>query len=103
MPYAAAPVEPLQLAAPKAPPQSNAALDCSRFRPICLPRQPSVFTMKPNRRFIVSEDCLFLHIFAPSNATAVWKLGVFYMVQGGVFQSNSNTNFNGTDLAALPT
>lgn len=101
VPYAAAPVGQLRFAAPVAPPQSDDTLDCSQFRPICLPRQPSDFTMKPNKRFTVSEDCLFLNIFAPSNATTDSKLGVFYMVQGGGFQSNSNANFNGTDLAAF--
>ena len=53
----------------------------------------------PNKRFTVSEDCLFLNIFAPSNATALSKLPVMYFIQGGGFGSNSNANFNGGELA----
>lgn len=57
--------------------------------------------MEPNKRFNVSEDCLFLNIFAPSNASAESKLPVLYFIQGGGFESNSNSNFNGSQLAAF--
>lgn len=57
--------------------------------------------MKANKRFNVSEDCLFANVFAPSNATAQSKLPVLYFIQGGGFQSNSNANFNGSQLAAF--
>jgi len=66
-----------------------------------LARNPSDFTSKPNKRFTVDEDCLFLNIFAPSNATKDSKLPVLYFIQGGGFQSNSNANFNGSQLAAF--
>ncbi|KAK8065063.1 hypothetical protein PG997_011810 [Apiospora hydei] len=87
--YAAAPLGDLRFAAPIDPPAD--------------PRAPcaSDFTMKPNKRFTVAEDCLFLNIFAPSHATATTtKRPVLYFIQGGGFQSNSNANFNGSDLAA---
>ena len=47
----------------------------------------------------MAEDCLFLNIFAPTNATSQSKLPVLYFIQGGGFQSNSNANFNASDLA----
>ncbi|KAK2008347.1 carboxylesterase [Colletotrichum eremochloae] len=72
-----------------------------QFRPICLPRSASDFSMKPNKRFTVAEDCLYLNIFAPSNATAESKLPIMYFIQGGGHQSNSNANFNGSQLAAF--
>ncbi|EHA48073.1 para-nitrobenzyl esterase [Pyricularia oryzae 70-15] len=84
----------------KAPFDGN-VVDASKFRPICLPRSASDFTMQPNKRFTVSEDCLFVNIFAPSNATATSNLPVMYFIQGGGFQSLSNANFNGGDLAAF--
>ncbi|KLU82420.1 para-nitrobenzyl esterase [Magnaporthiopsis poae ATCC 64411] len=100
--YAAPPLGVLRFAAPTDPPSTNGTVeDASKFRPICLPRAASDFTNKPNKRFTVSEDCLFVNIFAPSNATATSKLGVMYQLQGGGFQSNSNANFNGSDLAAF--
>lgn len=69
-----------------------------QFKPICLARQPSDFTNRPGQRFTVDEDCLYLNIFAPSNATS---LPVMYFIQGGGFQSNSNANFNGSQLAVF--
>ncbi|RAH60642.1 carboxylesterase [Aspergillus piperis CBS 112811] len=46
----------------------------------------------------VGEDCLFINVFAPSNATALSKLPVWVHIQGGGYASNSNANFNGTDV-----
>lgn len=92
----------MRFAAPIDPPSTNGTVeDASKFRPICLPRAASDFTNKPNKRFTVAEDCLFVNIFAPTNATTTSKLGVMYQLQGGGFQSNSNANFNGSDLAAF--
>lgn len=45
-----------------------------------------------------SEDCLFLDVYAPSNATAHSKLPVFLFIQGGGFNVNGNPNLNGTGL-----
>ncbi|KAK8113582.1 triacylglycerol [Apiospora sp. TS-2023a] len=98
--YAAPPVGDLRFAAPIDPPATapGTVEDATKFQPICLPRSASDFTMKPNKRFTVSEDCLYLNIFAPSNAT---NLPVMYFIQGGGFGSNSNANFNGSDLAVF--
>jgi len=45
-----------------------------------------------------SEDCLFLDVYAPSNATSRSKLPVFVYIQGGGFNSNADFNLNGTSL-----
>lgn len=45
-----------------------------------------------------SEDCLFLDVYAPSNATTHSKLPVYLFIQGGGFNDNSNANYNGTGL-----
>jgi carboxylesterase type B len=45
-----------------------------------------------------SEDCLFLDVYAPSNATTDSKLPVFFFIQGGGFNTNSNPNLNGSGL-----
>lgn len=55
--------------------------------------------MKPNPRFTPGEDCLYLNIFAPSNTSASAKLPVMFFIQGGGFGSNSNANYNASDLA----
>ncbi|KAH7350347.1 lipase 1 [Pyrenochaeta sp. MPI-SDFR-AT-0127] len=69
------------------------------FGNICLPQNPQDFTMQPNKRFTVGEDCLFLNVFAPSAANTESNLPVLFFIQGGGFGSNSNANFNGSDLA----
>lgn len=46
----------------------------------------------------MDEDCLFLDVYAPTNATTGSKLPVMVFVQGGGWTSNSNGNFNGTLL-----
>ena len=45
-----------------------------------------------------SEDCLFIDVYAPSAATTASKLPVFFFIQGGGFNSNSNANYNGSGL-----
>ena len=45
-----------------------------------------------------SEDCLFLDVYAPANATEDSKLPVYFFMQGGGFNVNANANYNGTSL-----
>lgn len=47
---------------------------------------------------MTSEDCLFLDVYAPTNATTDSKLPVFVFIQGGGFNDNANPNLNGTGL-----
>lgn len=48
----------------------------------------------------VSEDCLFLDIFTPSNAHPDSKLPVWFFIQGGGYAANSDQNFNGSEVIA---
>lgn len=41
---------------------------------------------------------MFLDVYAPSNATTGSPLPVFFFIQGGGFNQNSNPNFNGSGL-----
>lgn len=46
-----------------------------------------------------SEDCLFLDVYAPTDALeSNKKLPVYFFIQGGGFASLSNQNYNGTGL-----
>ena len=53
-----------------------------------------------------SEDCLFLDVYAPSDAQKGTVKGllhrdllpVYIFIQGGGFNSNANPNFNGSGL-----
>lgn len=46
----------------------------------------------------VAEDCLFVNVFKPSNATAKSGLPVWVYIQGGGYATNSNANYNGTEV-----
>jgi carboxylesterase type B len=40
----------------------------------------------------MAEDCLFINVFAPSTATKGSKFSVYFFIQGGGFNTNSNAN-----------
>lgn len=44
------------------------------------------------------EDCLYLDVFAPSDATQASKLPVWFFIQGGGYAGNTDDNFNGTEI-----
>ena len=46
----------------------------------------------------VDEDCLFVNVWGPTNATADMKLPVMVFIQGGGYTRNANANWNGTRL-----
>lgn len=45
-----------------------------------------------------SEDCLFINVFAPTDATSESKLPVYFFIQGGGFNFNADANYNGAGL-----
>lgn len=45
-----------------------------------------------------SEDCLFVNVFTPSNATAEAKLPVWLFIQGGGYANLGDRFFNGTEV-----
>lgn len=126
MRYAAPPLGELRFAAPQDPLPTEGVLDATKVRSqshmqkarrcggwlgawradvdgqfgnICLAKNPEDWSMKPNPRFTPGEDCLFLNVFAPSGAQEGGKLPVMFFIQGGGFGSNSNANYNASDLA----
>jgi acetylcholinesterase len=46
----------------------------------------------------ISEDCLFINVYAPQTATPESKLPVWFFIQGGGYNTNSNYNVNGTKV-----
>ncbi|OBT54867.1 hypothetical protein VE04_03758 [Pseudogymnoascus sp. 24MN13] len=75
--YAAAPIGPLRWQAPRAPVTNRTVTPAVEFGPICPQNYPSV----PNAPFIPgNEDCLFLNVYAPSNAI---KQPVLVWIHGG--------------------
>ncbi|KAJ7766182.1 carboxylesterase estA [Mycena metata] len=46
----------------------------------------------------LSEDCLFIDVYTPSSASETAKLPVWFFIQGGGYITNSNPNYNGTEV-----
>jgi carboxylesterase type B len=67
-------------------------VDADAFGPICLGTGAGPPTAD------MAEDCLFINVFAPSDATEKSKLPVYFFIQGGGFNTNSNANYNGSGL-----
>lgn len=72
--------------------------DATRNGPLCVAANKQEGFQYDSERQYMAEDCLSLGIFAPANATKASKLPIMFFIQGGGFSSNSNGNFNGTDL-----
>ncbi|KAK3112677.1 hypothetical protein LTR53_010795 [Teratosphaeriaceae sp. CCFEE 6253] len=90
--YAAPPIGDLRFRAPQPPLASNATLAANAHGPICLGTGSGPPTNSSN------EDCLFLDIYAPTNSSRFSKLPVFFFIQGGGFNTNSNPNLDGSGL-----
>lgn len=92
MRFAAAPFGDLRFRAPQCPEAQNGVQEADSFGPICLGTDSGPPTDD------MDEDCLFINVFAPSTATSGSKLPVYFFIQGGGFNTNSNANYNGSGL-----
>ncbi|KAF2223321.1 Alpha/Beta hydrolase protein [Elsinoe ampelina] len=90
MRYAAPPLGHLRFAAPQDPEPVEGVQDANRQGPICLGTGQNT-----NQS---SEDCLYIAVYSPSNATASSNLPVFLYFQGGGFNTNSDPNLNGSGI-----
>ncbi|TLD08894.1 uncharacterized protein PgNI_07816 [Pyricularia grisea] len=98
--FAAPPVGKLRFAAPADPVQTG-VVNATVHGPICPPQQPTDWTVTGTySRFTTDEDCLYLAVTAPTNATTSSKLPVVVLIQGGGFGSNSSPNWNGREIAS---
>ncbi|KAL1304611.1 hypothetical protein AAFC00_003578 [Neodothiora populina] len=90
--FAAPPVGNLRFAAPKDPLIEYSIVEADTHGPLCLATGGGPPT-DANQ-----EDCLFLDVYAPSNATELSALPVYFFIQGGGFNGLSNPNLNGSGL-----
>ncbi|QIW98121.1 hypothetical protein AMS68_003639 [Peltaster fructicola] len=91
MRYAQRPIGNLRFAAPRDPLTHSDVQDATKNGKICLSTPGGVDSTH-------DEDCLFISVYSPSSATNTSKLPVYFFVQGGGFNTNSNANYNGTGL-----
>jgi hypothetical protein len=73
--YAAPPVGDLRFAAPRDPFSTEGVQAATEHGPLCLA------TGAGGPTNTTSEDCLFLEVYAPSNATEDSKLPVYFFIQ----------------------
>lgn len=78
--YAAPPTGNLRFAAPQDPPASNGIFNASAHGPTCLATGSSGLAA-PQPTNASNEDCLFLDVYAPSNATQWSNLPVYFFIQ----------------------
>ena len=90
--YAAPPLGDLRWRAPQDPEVNQTLQQADEFAPTCL----GLFG--PGLSKTVNEDCLYLDVFAPSDATPDSKLPVWYFIQGGGYAGDTDENFNFTEV-----
>ncbi|KAJ3491478.1 hypothetical protein NLG97_g5584 [Lecanicillium saksenae] len=95
--YAKPPIGNRRFRAPEDPSSEFEVQDATKYRPNCLGVAES--SGKPQvPDSMAAEDCLFVNIFKPSNATETSKLPVWVWITGGGFAESFWVNFNETSL-----
>ncbi|KAM0343103.1 hypothetical protein ACHAPU_008851 [Fusarium lateritium] len=94
MRYAAPPIGELRFMPPQDPVRSRQVKDASKFKLKCVGDHVEARFVDNSQ----SEDCLFVNVFAPTNAARMARLPVYVYIQGGGFTSNSKPLINGTGL-----
>jgi len=99
IPYAQAPVGPLRWQAPQAPAGWNGTRQAAGFGPRCM--QLPLFSDMVFRSNGMSEDCLYLNVWAPSQPTANARLPVLVYFYGGglVGGDGSEPRYDGAAMA----
>jgi para-nitrobenzyl esterase len=89
LPYAAAPVGDLRWKAPQAPAKWKGERDATKFGAHCA--QGKVFDDMIFQDAAPSEDCLFLNVYAPADATDKSKLPVMFWIHGGGYSGGGSS------------
>nr|AAH57187.1 Es31 protein [Mus musculus]AAH57188.1 Es31 protein [Mus musculus] len=105
IPFAQAPLGPLRFSAPLPPQPWEGVRDASINPPMCLQdverMSNSRFTLNEKMKiFPISEDCLTLNIYSPTEITAGDKRPVMVWIHGGSLLVGSSTSHDGSALAA---
>ncbi|KAJ3498001.1 hypothetical protein NLG97_g1464 [Lecanicillium saksenae] len=93
MRYAAPPLGDLRFRAPRPPEKHYDIQKAKSFGDYCI-------GTAEHRSQGISEDCLFVNVWRPSNSTPQAKLPVWVFIQGGGFNLNYSPNYNGSQVVA---
>ncbi|KAM0372435.1 hypothetical protein ACHAPY_009455 [Fusarium culmorum] len=94
MRYAAPPIGDLRFMPPQDPTRSHQVKDARKFKLKCVGLQARASLIGKSQ----SEDCLFINVFAPTDAARMARLPVYVFIQGGGFNGNSKPHVDGTGL-----
>ncbi len=89
LPYAAPPVGDLRWKAPQPPAKWKGERDATKFGAHCA--QNHVFDDMIFQDPAPSEDCLFLNVYAPADASAKSKLPVMFWIHGGGYSGGGSS------------
>ncbi|XP_051025141.1 acylcarnitine hydrolase-like isoform X2 [Acomys russatus] len=105
IPFAKPPVGPLRFAPPEAPESWNGVTEVTSYPAACL--QDIMMTEEGMKRMnvtmpriSVSEDCLYLNIYAPAHAHEGSSLPVMVWIHGGALVTGMASLYDGSTLAA---
>jgi para-nitrobenzyl esterase len=87
LPYAAPPVGDLRWKAPEPPAKWKGVRDAAKFGAHCI--QGHIYTDMVFPDNGPSEDCLYLNVYAPADATSNSKLPVMFWIHGGGYAAGS--------------
>ncbi|KAM5262852.1 pyrethroid hydrolase Ces2e-like [Ctenodactylus gundi] len=106
IPFAKPPVGPLRFAPPEAPLPWSGVRDGTSHPPTC-PQNDDLMSGDGMRLFnltlpalSMSEDCLYLNIYAPAHANEGSNLPVMVWIHGGAFVVGTASSYDGSMLAA---
>jgi len=99
IPYAAPPVGPLRWRPPEPPEPWSAVLKAGAFAPMC-PQSPRDAS-RAGIDLPMSEDCLYLNVWAPADASRRGPLPVLVWIYGGGFRAGTGAHprYDGEGLA----
>ena len=89
LPYAAPPVGDLRWRAPQPPASWTGERDATKYGAHCAQNQ--AFDDMVFQDGEASEDCLFLNVYAPVNATSKSRLPVMFWIHGGGFAGGASS------------
>ena len=100
VPFAQPPVEDLRFAPPQpAKPWGGSVLDATDFKHNCMQNPSPLFMGWPQPLSTLSEDCLYLNVYAPAKARSTGKgAPVMFWIYGGGYKGGggNETRLNGT-------
>lgn len=101
IPFAEAPVGQRRWTAPTPPAKWSGVRNATTFGADCAQSYSSLGLFSSGSENI-SEDCLFMNVWAPKNATPKSKLPVFFWIYGGRFEGGAGSvpTYDGSHLAA---